>query len=157
MALLPAALSLAHEGLLFDNSQRGEIAGLVLQAYFDGDRLELLADRPAVWARVLADLMVRRAEEKESMRSHAGMANASLQSARLDGASTEGRIAILGAHFMIQQDQRTSALVLHDRLLLLVGAIPAQGQNCRISYREGVGSVELLNPPLRGKRPVVPT
>jgi predicted ABC-type ATPase len=146
MALVPAMLVHAHEALLFDNSRRGEVGGLALQAHLVEDRLELLTDHPSGWIQVLAERMIQRAREKESMRSGARDANLPLQMARLDDGSTEGKIEVLGAHFVVQQDQQSNALVLHDRLLLPEGRNLVLGQTFRIAYREGAGAVFTARP-----------
>jgi predicted ABC-type ATPase len=145
MGLIPAALRHANDAFIFDNSRRGIDGGLQLQARLLGRRLQLVVAQPSKWVRALVDRMQERANGFEFLRSDHEARGVPLQAARLDGGDTEGPImTVAGLDFAVQEEQRSNTLVLHDRALLLEGPGIELGKAFRITYREGVGTTELL-------------
>lgn len=142
MALLPAAIGYADEAIVFDNSLRGDLGGMRLQAQLVGERLMLTTPGPAAWVAALSRRIDERSAEVAQVRQLALAKAVTLQAANLSDGQTEGPVEFAGRHFVLQQDQGTQGHVLHDRLLLAPGAASRQGAICRITYSDGASVVD---------------
>jgi predicted ABC-type ATPase len=140
MRLAPAALTLADDALLFDNTMRGAEGGLSLQGRLVESRLQLQTARPAAWAARLSAEMSERAAELKKL--HDGnRTGAPMESALLNGGVTEGVIEHAGLHYVVQRVDRSR--VIHDRALI-VGRDLKLNQAYRLGYLAGMAKVEGL-------------
>ena len=150
LALAPLAIAYADQAVIWDNSQAGDTGrGLSVHAILQANRVELTLDPPAHWVERLAGLVNERADEVQAFAQGAQSRGLPPQLARLDGDLTQGPVIAVGKHYVLQYDEASQVSVLHDRVLLGTQANQlAPHQSHRISYREGVASVE---PPHQAK------
>lgn len=146
LTLLPAALGYADEAIVFDNTRRGDLGGLELQAQFVDERLVLATDRPAGWVTLLTQRIDQRVAEVAQVRQMAMGKAMKLEAANLLAGQSDGPVEFVGGHFVLQRDLQSQGLVLHDRPLLSPGVRLAQGTTCRIGYSEGVSAIDGLQP-----------
>jgi predicted ABC-type ATPase len=140
LALAPLAVRLADRAFVFDNSDAPR--GLQLQAELVGDRLQVAVDKPAPWVELLAVRINERADEIERIQKDARDRGMPLQIARLASSSAEGPVLRLHKHHLVQQDERSNVLVMHDRSVLPTDLVIELGKKYRVVYREGVGAVQ---------------
>lgn len=144
LALAPVAIAYADQAVVFDNTQGGDTGrGLTVHAALHANRLEFTVDQPAAWVQTVAARVNERAAEVQAFARGAESRGLPPQLAKLDGGSTQGPIIAIGKHYVLQYDEQTRSSVLHDRTLLgaLADGLSVQ-ENRRLSYREGVATIE---------------
>jgi predicted ABC-type ATPase len=148
LALAPVALAYADQAVLFDNTQSGDTGfGLAVQAVLQADHMNYVQDEPASWVQTVVMQVNQRAAEIAAMNQSATTKGLALQLAGLEQGSTQGSVMVVGQYYLLQHNDTSQTLVLHDRSLL--GDLAqdlAPGTVCRMDYREGV--VELFKPDL---------
>lgn len=144
LALAPVAVGLADQAFVHDNTLRGLAARIpALQAALMDDRLEPVVEAPAPWVTSLIVRVGERAAEQGAFVGAAQARGLALRPAPLDAGSTQGAIVAIGKRQVLQYDEATRGGVLHERVLLgaRIEAIEA-GRGARITYRDGVASIE---------------
>lgn len=146
LALAPCALGYANDALIFDNSRRGAVGGLDLQARLVRGGIERLTTTRAPWVEALACEVDSRAAEIDGLKRLAQSRGAVLAQAALHDSAIEGIVedtAPTGHRFFVQNDAASQQLVVHDSALLHVALEP--GRTYRITYDQGVGTAQALD------------
>lgn len=147
LTFAPIAISYADSAVIFDNSVRGDMGeGLLSQAALQGDRLVPLVDTPIAWVqRLISQFDERVSELQVFSRDIVQSSGLSPQHARLDNGHTSGPIVAIGKHYVLQYDEPTHAVILHDRLLLTGLDNPQVNQESfDIRYSEGVTQIHFM-------------
>jgi predicted ABC-type ATPase len=145
--LAPAALIYADKALVFDNSRRGALGGLELQATLEQRRLQVVSASPAPWVtRLMIEVNARightdevryQADRERCQRSFADLSDGDIVGVIRD--TKEARVA----RFQVQQAPN-GTLVMHDMAVLPTRMQP--GRTYRVIYRDGVASATEVQP-----------
>jgi predicted ABC-type ATPase len=138
LALASSAIAFAAHAYVYDNSAWGSETAHQLQAVLVGTTLQPAADRPSSWVTQLIDTVNPRAAELQDI--YESVQNqVQLILPNLDASATAGPITVAGKYYVLQTDQTSGNVVLHDRALLTKPISPRQIY--RIEYSQGVSKI----------------
>lgn len=136
MALLPRIIEDSDRATVFDNSA----FPLLAFSFQKGKLLPSHDSLPDYLRAALLQPLQERQQERETLASHFSHLLLPDEAA---GIYT-GSLIEADSHYLLQQCQDTEGLIRHDRLMLTTNHELAEGQGIAISYKDGMGSVELL-------------